>query len=1376
MSDSHRPGSPNLDKTRHLVSALLKKRALGAQPKETIPTRPVYSPCPASFAQQRLWLLEQMAPGSRYNIQVALRLKGPLNTQSLNNAWHEILKRHETLRTTFGLVDGQVMQFIAPEAQSSLALMDLTKDNLSQAELLLGKQAQEIFDLANGPLVRLMVLKLGTEDHILSLTMHHIIVDGWSLMVLMREMAELYAAFNEHRPNRLAPVMIQYADFAWWQRQRLSGDFLEQQLSYWRKQLSKAPPAELMTDHPLSEKEGFRGSHWSFLIPRENTEQLRDLGRRHQASPFMVLLGAWNVLLYRYTGQDDTVVGTPIANRTRVEIESLVGFFVNTLVLRTDLNGNPNFIEVLSRVRRTTLDAYEHQDMPYEKLVAELQPERTAAGQNLFFATLLNWVNTPASDLEFAGLQVEFVQPVPVENSMAKFDLSLNVMETKDAWPASLEFSTDLFEKATIARLAGHLQNLLTAIATNPHIPVSELPLMMEEEYRQLLLEWNQTTREFPAYETALDLLEAQAQKTPEHPAVVFEGQCLSYRELHRQANQLARFLQKLGVRPEVRAGVCMERSAYLVVALLGIMKAGGAYLPLDPSYPAERLNYMINDSQPALVLVNKDERVKLLDGRARLLLLEGEWEAISAQSPEAVESKVRGENLAYVIYTSGSTGRPKGVMNIHRGLLNRLQWMQEAYPLNQTDRLLQKTPIGFDVSLWEFLWPLMYGGCLVVARPEGHRDSPYLVQVIQQERISLLHFVPSMLAAFLQEAEVERCSSLRRVISSGEALPASVVENFHRWLQADLHNLYGPTEASIEVSFWTCARQQCEQRVPIGRPIANTQLYVLDAHTQPVPVGVTGELYIGGVGLARGYWRRADLTAEKFIPDPFSRWPGARLYRTGDLARWRRDGSLEFIGRTDHQVKIRGYRIEPGEIESTLLTHARVREAAVIIREDDSAQTHIAAFVATDKDSPPTVSDLREHLKSLLPFYMRPSVYVLMKRLPLNANGKIDRSSLALIPLPQETHKHSLPRTLTEKVLCQLWATVLKREEAGVEDDFFALGGHSFLAVNLMSQITRHFKRDLRLDKIFQHSTPREMARYLNQNQDEEPTTEDTETRRRTKAKVTAEYGERRRREALVCMNKGSVEALPLYLMYPVAGNVLCYADLAHCLSRQKPFYAIQALPGEELKYATVEEIAASCLPLITKRDRKGRYELGGWSFGGLLAFEMAQQATAAGDSPAALYLFDPPIADDLPSENCRNEELAVLFVLTLVADFTGGKPINLEELKTEFGGMDNSLEAYFQKAVERGLLPASADPAAHLQSFEIFKRNLRAAKSYQPQKYSGKTLMLLRETGGSLKWSNLLPAEANIVRLPGNHFTILHGANAAKIAGLVESGQAQI
>jgi thioesterase domain-containing protein len=671
---------------------------------------------------------------------------------------------------------------------------------------------------------------------------------------------------------------------------------------------------------------------------------------------------------------------------------------------------------------------------------------------------------------------------------------------------------------------------------------------------------------------------------------------------------------------------------------------------------------------------------------------------------------------------------------------------MKAAFNLSRSDRVIHKASASFDASIAEIFAPLAAGAQVIVAGPEAHRDIDSLIRTIRDRGVTFIDLPPTLLRALLEHPEIKQCTSLRHVVSGGEALAADLQAQATTLLSAQLYNTYGPTETTVQSTFWVCSPEPHTRSAPIGRPIANTRVYVLDSNGEPTPIGVDGELCIGGAGLTRGYLNRPALTAEKFVPDPFSSEAGDRLYKAGDRVRWRRDGALEFLGRTDNQVKIRGFRIEPGEIESTMLAHPQVREVAVVVQDDSASGKKIVAFVALEKDSQTQVQELRQYAKDFLPFYMRPNHYLLMERLPLNANGKIDRNSLGRIQLPDETRKDIVPRTATEKILCRIWADILKREEVGVEDDFFALGGHSLLAVNLVSQIARFLGRDVALDKIFEHSTPRQMARWISdKNGDHE-------------------------RSALVCMNKGLDQSRPLYLTYPIGGNVLCYSDLARFINRDKPFYALQALPGDELQHSALEEIAASCLRSIQQRHHGGGYELGGWSFGGMLAFEMARQATAAGDPPATLYLIDPPVLEDLPQDDQPDEEMAGLFLLTLIADFSGGKSIDLEKLRKNFDPKNSSLEVYLQKAVELGLLPAGTDPSLHTQSFKIFKRNIRATHFYRPRKYSGKTLLVLREMGHSETWSRLLPENTSIIRVPGNHFTMLRGSNAATIARLLE------
>lgn len=1027
------------------------------------PIRPATRPhdLPLSFSQQRLWFLHQLEPASDfYNVPVAFRVHGPLNVGILSDCFNEIVRRHEVLRTSFPIRQGVPVQQIHEAACQPLEVVDFAHLPLDQAESaakdLLCREAQQPFDLSCGPLLRLHIVRLGEHDHALLLNMHHIIVDGWSLGIFMQELRLLYEAFLNRRSSPLPPLSIQYADYALWQHEWLSETRLQHELSWWRQQLSEILPAELPTDFPRPKVQTFRGAGRSVLISPQLLESVAELAHKENSTVFMLLLAVFKVLTFRYTNQTDLTVGTPVAGRNQQELESLIGFFVNTLVLRTTISGQPGFREFLHQVRETSLGAYAHQDLPFEKLVEELAGQADP-GRTPFFQVMFALEDTLVEEVVLPGLEVS---PLELETQSAQFDLTVAIRESSEGLHLSLRYNTDLFEAATIERIMRHFQQLLCGIVADPAQSISEIPILSDEERRQILLDWNRTKRDYGANETVLELLEQQAKETPENLAVMFEGRRLSYRELHAAANQIAHFLKKLGVRPEVRVGVCMERSAELVIALLGILKAGGAYVPMDQSYPPERLNHMLEDAQVTVLLADKNftQKLKKIETHASLVCLEEQWGTIGCESTEAPEPEVTGENLAYLIYTSGSTGQPKGVMSAHRGLLNRLQWMQEAYGLNETDRILQKTPFGFDVSVWEFFWPLMYGAVLVVARAEGHKDSRYLVEMIQQEKITTIHFVPSMLQVFLQESGIEGCRSLRRVISSGEALSAPLVQEFHKRLTAELHNLYGPTEASIDVSCWECPRLQERRSVLIGRPIANTQLYVLDSHLQPVPVGISGELYLGGVGLARGYWGRAELTAEKFVPHPFSSQAGARLYRTGDQVRWRADGNLEYLGRLDMQVKLRGYRIELGEIEAVLRQHPEVSQALVALKDNGAGEKRLTAYVVSNQDT----DEIREYLESKLPEYMIPSI-VSVSTIPLTVNGKIDYSALpaASPDASSPDRPYVAPRSAIEEQIAHACCDLLRIQRIGIHDNFFDLGGHSLLAMRLLTWTRETFQAE---------------------------------------------------------------------------------------------------------------------------------------------------------------------------------------------------------------------------------------------------------------------------------------------------------------------------
>ncbi|HEX6912045.1 MAG TPA: amino acid adenylation domain-containing protein, partial [Longimicrobium sp.] len=988
----------------------------------------------------------------------------------------EIVRRHAVLRTRFPQVGGVPVQAVAPFAGFALARIDLAAVDADGREAKVRRAAEaeaaRPFDLAAGAPFRAALLRVDDEAHVLVLAMHHIVGDGWSTGVLLRELHALYGAFRDGRPSPLPELAVQYADFAAWQRAALRGDALEPQLAYWRARLTGAPELlEIATDHPRPAVQSHRGGTVRRALDPALAPRLRALARREGASLYMVLLGAFQLVLGRYAGSDDVVVGSPVAGRTRRETEGLIGYFSNTLALRTDLSGDPSFTGLVRRVRAAALGALDHQDVPFERLVEALRPERSLAHSPLVQVLFALQENDRAPALP--GLRVE---EAAVELGTARMDLVLQVIPRGGALHCEAEYARDLFEPETVERMLRHLERVLEQVAADAGTRISRIQLLDEAERRRVTETWNRTDAAYPADRCIHHLFEAQAARTPDAAAVVCGDVSVTYGALNARANRVAHHLRRLGVGPESRVGICLERGVEMVVSLLAVLKAGGAYVPLDPGYPAGRLEEMLADAAVSVLLTQ--ERLRgLLPVRpgVAVVRVDGGCGEMEGESPENPESGVTPSNLAYVIYTSGSTGRPKGVMNAHGAVVNRLCWMQAEYGLRADDVVLQKTPFSFDVSVWEFFWPLQQGACLVMARPGGHRDPAYLQDVVERCGVTTLHFVPSMLLPFLETADARRCARLARVVCSGEALSPAAVERFHARFPSSvtLYNLYGPTEAAVDVSHWTCERGRTGGVVPIGRPVWNTRLYVLDAALCPVPAGIAGELYIGGVQVARGYLDRPALTAERFVPDPFSAEPGARLYRTGDSARWRDGGVLEYLGRLDGQVKLRGFRIELGEIESVLRRHPSVRECAVTVREDAPGDRRLVAYVVGQVDA----AALRDHLGRVLPEHMVPSAFVPLDALPLTPSGKLDRKALPTVDPAPAGAPYLAPRTPVEETLAGIFAGVLRVARVGARDGFFAAGGHSLLGMRVISRIRDLLGVELPLRALFEAPTVAALA-----------------------------------------------------------------------------------------------------------------------------------------------------------------------------------------------------------------------------------------------------------------------------------------------------------
>jgi amino acid adenylation domain-containing protein len=1038
-------------------------------------------PLPASFAQQRLWFLHQLEPASvAYNLPAAVRLEGALDRAALRAALTEIVRRHEALRTRFGVADGAPVQVIDAAGPVDLPLVDLQALPAAaaeeQARLLVRAEGCRPFDLARGPLLRAGLVALGAEEHILSLNMHHVIGDAWSTSVLVRELRELYEACSQGRPSPLPELAVQYADFAVWQRQWLSGEVLEAEIRYWRDRLGVAPPVlELPTDRPRPAVQTFRGTNTWFALPAELSERLQALSRDAGSTLFMALLSAFYALLARYSGQSELVVGTPIAGRNHLETENLIGFFVNTLVLRADLGGDPEFGALLRQVKELTLSSYAHQDLPFEKLVNELQPQRDLSRTPLF-QVMFALQNVPAEALESPGLRL---QSVPAGSGMSKFDLTGIFFGSggEGELRGTFEYNKDLFDAATIRRLAEHFQVLLAGLAEEPRRQVSALPLLTGPETAQILREWNDYAKECPQTPMVHELFAGHARQRPWATAVASPTDRLTYGEVEARANRLAHHLRSLGVGPEALVAMCTDRTLERVVGIVAVLKAGGAYVSLDPTYPRERLAFLLADAK-APVLLTERRFVELLpETGAAVICLDTDWDQIQGDASQAPASGVTPDNLAYVVYTSGSTGTPKGVEIPHAGLMNLVRWHQDLYSVAPDDRGTQIASPAFDASIWE-LWPYLAGGAGVhIPDEETRLSSPGMVRWWSETGITLAYLM-TPLAEGVLEVDIPRDLDLqvRALIIGGDRL--------HRGpdprVGFRLMNHYGPAEYTVTSTVVQVPPQGEGGGIPtIGRPIDNTQIYILDRALSPVPVGVHGELFVAGVGLARGYLGQPALTAEKFIPDPFAEEPGARMYRTADRVRYLPDGDIDFMGRLDHQVKLRGLRIELGEIESVLGQHPAVREAVVLVREDRPGSKRLAAYVVPAEEEAPGLDELREHLRERLPEYMIPSVFVPMDALPLTPNGKVDRRAL---PAPEwgAESAYVAPRDPVEEQLAELWCAVLKAERIGIRDDFFEMGGHSLLATQLIARVREAFGVEIPLRSLFQAPTIESFAEVV--------------------------------------------------------------------------------------------------------------------------------------------------------------------------------------------------------------------------------------------------------------------------------------------------------
>ncbi|GHO64159.1 hypothetical protein KSC_030510 [Ktedonobacter sp. SOSP1-52] len=1367
--------APTLRDLARRVEEVLGGHPITARP----PLRPVGRDrlLPLSYAQERLWFLDHLQAGQpTYNVPLVLRLRGALNPSWLAASLRAVEERQENLRLRIEEQEGQGYQRWLPAGSLVLRQVDLRglepEQREAERQRLLRQEAHQSFDLCRGPLWRACLLQLTDEEWLCGLTFHHLLIDEWSVPILLQELGEAYRALAQGQPGApWKPLPVQYADYALWQREWLQDEQVEQELVYWRAHLANLSPLALPIDYPRPLHVGTQGASEYVRISSELTRQIRQLSQGEGITLFMTLLAGWLIVLQRYSGQTDVAVGTPIAHRDQAELEGVIGFFLNTLVLRCQVEERMSVRELLGRVREVALQAYSHQEVPFERVVEAIVQERDLSRHPLFQVMFV----LLARERDIETWDTLRVQHEESEADVARFELTLAVREDAEGLLAELEYNTDLFKPATIQQIAKHWCATLKEMVACPERTLRSLSLLDEEEQDRQLVLWNATERVYPQEWCVHQFFERRVEQIPDAIAVVVGEHQLSYHELNQRANRLAHALQARGVGPECLVGICIERGLEMVLAILAVLKTGGAYVPMDGELPQQRLLYLAKDAQLSLLLTQEHRAEMLRAAETPLLCLERVWQQEELADCN-LSSQVGPDNLIYVIYTSGSTGLPKGVMNTHRGLWNQFCWMLDAYTLCAEDSILQVASVSFDASVWEIFCPLLCGGRLVLLLPGAQRDSVALLRTMVEQQITSILWVPSLLQTLLEEPAMKECTSLRRIFCGGEALPSSLQNACLDCLNAALYNLYGPTEASIVATAWECQRQtglaQCVGLVvPLGFPIANVQVYLLDRSLAPVPVGVTGEMYLGGVGLARGYLSRPDLTAERFIPNPFCRTGGEQMYKTGDLARYRPDGTIEFVERSDYQVKVRGFRIELGEIEQALLAHPTVREAAVIARQDQSGIQRLIAYVVPARSPDQAfegIEHLRTHLRQYLPGYMVPSSMITLEALPLTHSGKVDRQKLQESSASEEdglTEELQLPRNEVEERLVYIWQELLERKRISITDTFFQQGGHSLSALRLLARIHKEFARRIPVAQFFQNPTIHGLAQLLSAY---------TEGRSCIQPLPSA----------LVPLQPHGTHA-PFYCVHPGAGTVFCYLSLAQRLGTDYPVYGLQfPEAGERPAQVTVTQLATNYVTAIRTLQPEGPYYLGGWSSGGLVAFEMACQLRSQGQEVALLCMLDTRVPTYFKNER-------------------GTRPYTLEEYMEERGvekakircmTEEEKLQCMYEMHQRDGLLPNGLD-LTYVRSFLAnLMEILIAVANYEVPQFDGHLTLLritpeaertedptLKEERGTREdltygWQAKTTGTIDVQVLPGSHERFIYEPYVEHVAAALRTIFARI